>query len=282
MAMISIGKCREDNNALPCKDHGYSFAIYPTEIQTTWKNPETGKISFRSPMQAKADTRTDAEVQDVVDKRSGLHYEPEQAKKEALKALDNLKKTATKDPNGGSQFFPVLYPENGAGFYDKHSFYPKFRPTPWQPNKTQPFNEGIVVEDHTAGPPWQRQTSHEYLRRQIRDWTTTFYGPSACDGCGQYNVVRSKTGTGSYVTSWEENEGTDGPSYTAHHCTHIRLFKSLAGKVLTVIDASLTANPKQHKAVIDLLKKAFAETISRAKELEGDSSAEALPREELA
>lgn len=124
--------------------------------------------------------------------------------------------------------------------------------------------------------------SHWSLRTQIKDYYTNFYGPSPCDGCGQHDVVRSETGKGFPVTSWNERECKGGVEYTPHHCTHLRLFKGLAGKVLTVIDASLTTNPKQHKAVCDLLRKAFAETISKARELEGDNSGESVGREELA
>lgn len=117
--------------------------------------------------------------------------------------------------------------------------------------------------------PIQGQSNFPELRKMTGDWTTNFYGPSQCEGCGEHDIVRTGGGRFESVRSWREHNA-HGTSYEAHHCTHLSLFKSLAGKVLTVIDASLTTNSKQHKAVCDLLRKAFAETISKARELEGD------------
>lgn len=134
-----------------------------------------------------------------------------------------------------------------------------------------------VIEDRIV----KGQGDFPYLRAQIKDYYTNFYGPSVCEGCGRHGVIRSEMYTACAVTSWEEC-GETVKSYRVHHCTHISLFKSLAGKVLTVIDASLTHNPTQHKAVKDLLRKAFSETISHARELEGCHNGESVSREELA
>lgn len=51
-------------------------------------------------------------------------------------------------------------------------------------------------------------------------------------------------------------------------------FRRLAGKVLTVIDASI-ADAKQNKAMKDLLKKAFSEQISDVREYFGSKKGEA-------
>jgi hypothetical protein len=113
------------------------------------------------------------------------------------------------------------------------------------------------------------------LRKQTNDYNSTFYGPHRCEGCGSYNLIVKRSmqeGPG----SWEEHEGENGSGsvYTPHHCTHINLFKRLAGGVLTVLDASLSTNPVQHKAIKDLIKQEFSKVIGRARELEGDRSME--------
>lgn len=147
----------------------------------------------------------------------------------------------------------------------------------------------------TRDVPWTNPVPEEYedvqvkeqsdfptLRSLINDFTTNFYGPRPCDGCGRHNVVRSEMGSGRAVTSWEEYEVAHGTNYTPHHCTHTILFKKLAGEVLTVIDASLVTNPTQHKAVCDLLRKAFRKTIDHARTLEGDTSSECVSGGKLA
>lgn len=183
------------------------------------------------------DTRTDQQVIDAVEKRSGDHYEPKVACVEC-----------------GNDF---------AVGYCKHK-------TPLPTRTASPPAHNMPIKGRGDYPE---------LRFKIKDWTTRFTGPTICDGCGEHDIVR--TNGGFLSAAWKEHN-SHGISYSAHHCTHIKIFKNLAGKVLTIIDASLTANPKQHKAVCDLLRKAFAESISKARELEGDYSAEETPREGLA
>lgn len=136
------------------------------------------------------------------------------------------------------------------------------------------YRSVVRVSNTEEDIPQKGQGNYLSLRHQLKDYTTNFYGPSLCEGCGRCDVIRSEMYTHRAVTSWEEYEITGGASYSPHHCTHLKLFKGLAGKVLTIIDASLVTNPKQHKAVCDLLRKAFAETIGRARELEGDHGSE--------
>lgn len=152
----------------------------------------------------------------------------------------------------------------------------------WLDKTMPPGTIAPILKSEPLDIPQQCNASHWALRVQTKDYSSNFYGPSPCDGCGDYDVIRSETGKGFPVTSWNERKCKGGVEYTPHHCTHLLLFKKLAGKVLTVIDAALTTNPKQHKAVCDLLRKAFAETISRARELEGDNCNETVNREELA
>lgn len=117
------------------------------------------------------------------------------------------------------------------------------------------------------------------LRKQTGDYISAFYGPHSCDGCGRYDVIKQSFEQG--AASWENAtlpgcliDGIHGPTFKPHHCTHILLFKRLAGRILTVLDASLSASPSQHKAVKDLVRQEFARIISRARELEGDRSGE--------
>jgi len=107
------------------------------------------------------------------------------------------------------------------------------------------------------------------LRKQLEDFYSTFYGPHSCDGCGTL-IVKKAFEQG--AQSWEKVSET--AKFIPHHCTHIALFKHLAGKVLTILDASLLNNPKQHKAVVDLLRQEFSRAIGRARELEGDRGIE--------
>ncbi len=120
----------------------------------------------------------------------------------------------------------------------------------------------------------ETQIDYPVLRKQLGDFYSTFYGPHSCEGCGTF-IVKKAFEQG--AQSWEECN--EGEKFIPHHCTHIALFKNLAGKVLTILDASLLSNPKQHKAVVDLLKQEFSRTIGRARELEGDSRT--LSTEEL-
>lgn len=162
--------------------------------------------------------------------------------------------TEMKDPNGGSR-------------YRDPKFIDKIAKENFKPREIMPVNR------FTEDMPVKGQSDFPELRKQINDWITNFYGPSSCAGCGKLDVVRSEMNTWRPVTSWDTG-GEEIKWYRPHHCTHLSLFKGLAGKVLTVIDASLITNPKQHKAVVDLLRKAFSETISHARELEGDNNGE--------
>lgn len=120
--------------------------------------------------------------------------------------------------------------------------------------------------------PASKPIGYADLRKQLNDYTSTFYGPSCCDGCGRYDVVRKNYEEG--ADSWESFESKTGTTYEPHHCSHVIIFKRLVGKVLTVLDAALSTNPAQHKAVKDLVKQSFAESIARARMLEGDTGAE--------
>lgn len=97
-----------------------------------------------------------------------------------------------------------------------------------------------------------------------------YYGPSSCEGCGYPSIIKHAIEHG--AESWETPCMRNEHKYTPHHCTHVKLFKSLAGKVLTVIDASFPQDSRQLKAIKDLLKKSFSETIANVKYLEGDTS----------
>lgn len=125
--------------------------------------------------------------------------------------------------------------------------------------------------------PTATQSDYPVLRKQLGDFYSTFYGPHSCEGCGTI-IVKKSFEQG--AQSWEERN--EGELFISHHCTHIGLFKNLAGKVLTILDASLLSNPKQHKAVVDLLRQEFSRTIGRARKLEGDNSESTVPNTELA
>lgn len=124
-------------------------------------------------------------------------------------------------------------------------------------------------------PEYVQRPDYPTLRNHLKDYESTFYGPSNCDGCGTYNVVRKAFEQG--AQSWEERECKGGVEYIPHHCSHVLLFKRLAGKVLTVVDAAFPPSSPQLKAIKDLLKREFAETIARARELEGDRCGEINP-----
>lgn len=109
------------------------------------------------------------------------------------------------------------------------------------------------------------------LRKQLNDYESMFYGPSNCEGCGKHDVIRKAFEQG--AESWETNESQP---YTPHHCPHTLLFRQLAGKVLTIVDAAFPPSSPQLKAIKDLLKRDFASTISWARQLEGNSDNESL------
>lgn len=119
----------------------------------------------------------------------------------------------------------------------------------------------------------KKQTiDYPVLRAQLDDYSSTFYGPHSCTGCGT-DIVKKAFEQG--AQSWESSPFREkGGLFIPHHCTHVYLFKSLTGRVLTVLDAALSTNPVQHKAVIDLVKKEFSSVIAKARELEGDKRAE--------
>lgn len=121
------------------------------------------------------------------------------------------------------------------------------------------------VEQMAAETP-----DYKLLRAQLNDYEGTFYGPHNCEGCGVMIIKKSYEQGGQ---SWELPKDNH---FDPHHCTHISLFKKLAGRVLTVLDASLANNPAQHKAVKDLIKQEFGKIIGRARELEGDRSMESI------
>lgn len=123
-----------------------------------------------------------------------------------------------------------------------------------------------------AQEPMKRPKDYPTLRKQIGDFESTFYGAHSCEGCGRQDIVKRSYEQGGQ--SWEQNLRLPEPIYVPHHCTHVNLFKKLAGRVLTVINASLSGNPVQCKAVKDLLKQEFAKIITRARELEGNRSNE--------
>lgn len=104
------------------------------------------------------------------------------------------------------------------------------------------------------------------LRRQLKDYKSTYYGPHQCEGCGTM-IIKQAIEQG--ARSWEVHTLTPD-HFEPHHCSHIHLFNKLAGRILTVLDAALSTNPAQHKAVKDLIKKEFRPIIQRAKDLEGD------------
>ena len=124
-------------------------------------------------------------------------------------------------------------------------------------------NEGIPVQSQTP--------DYAALRAQLNDYKSTFYGPYRCEGCGRHDIIRKSFFEG--AESWETNEAQ---AYTPHHCSHVLLFRSLAGKVLTIVDAAFSPHSPQLKAIKDLLKRDFAATIAEARELEGDRTGEEL------
>jgi hypothetical protein len=105
------------------------------------------------------------------------------------------------------------------------------------------------------------------LRMQLGDYTSTFYGPSNCQGCGKSDVVRKAFEQG--AESWETREAQP---YVPHHCSHVLLFRKLTGRVLTVIDAAFPPTSSQLKAIKDLLKRDFADAVAEARMLEGEGS----------
>jgi hypothetical protein len=110
------------------------------------------------------------------------------------------------------------------------------------------------------------------LRNQINDHKSSFYGPHRCEGCGQYDIVKQALEDG--AASWEYPNKVGATLYRPHHCSHVLLFKKLAGAVLTIVDAAFPPASPQLKSIKDLLKRDFAATISKARELEGDRSCE--------
>jgi hypothetical protein len=109
------------------------------------------------------------------------------------------------------------------------------------------------------------------LRKQIGDYHSIFYGPHGCEGCG---VVIVKQALEQGANSWEECN--EGEKFIPHHCTHIYLFKKLAGQVLTVVEAAFTPASPQLKAVKDLLRRDFSGAIATARQLEGDRCMESM------
>lgn len=123
----------------------------------------------------------------------------------------------------------------------------------------------------TAVPVQSQTPDYADLRKQLNDYKSTFYGPHRCDGCGMYDVIRKAYDQG--AESWEGSR-PNPRVYIPHHCSHVLLFKKLAGAVLTVVDAAFPPTSPQLKAIKDLLKRDFAATIARARELEGDRCCE--------
>lgn len=130
----------------------------------------------------------------------------------------------------------------------------------------------LSSQTNVGRPEYAKTADFSTLRKQLNDYKSTFYGPSACEGCGYHNVVRKSYFEG--AQSWEECEIKGGTEYIPHHCTHVILFRRLAGKVLTIVDAAFSPSSPQLKAIKDLLKRDFAATISEARQLEGDWSDE--------
>jgi hypothetical protein len=120
--------------------------------------------------------------------------------------------------------------------------------------------------------PVQSQTpDYADLRRQLNDYKTTFYGPHCCEGCGRHDIIRKAFAEGG--AAYEKHKTLAGDYiYRPHQCTHVVLFRRLAGKVLTIVDAAFSPHSPQLKAIKDLLKRDFAATISEARQLEGDTS----------
>ena len=122
------------------------------------------------------------------------------------------------------------------------------------------------VPEHSQTPDYPT------LRKQINDHASTFYGPHSCEGCGHRDIVRKAFEQG--ADSWEEQETIDGVEYVPHRCSHVLVFKRLAGNILTVIDAAFPPNSPQLKAIKDLLKRDISAAIAKARELEGDRCGE--------
>ncbi len=121
------------------------------------------------------------------------------------------------------------------------------------------------------GVPEHAQTpDYPTLRKQLNDYKSIFYGPHACEGCGHHDIVRKSIAQG--AEAWEMREGEP---YVPHRCSHVLVFRRLSGQILTVIDAAFPPTSPQLKAIKDLLKRDIASAIARARELEGDFSAEA-------
>lgn len=115
------------------------------------------------------------------------------------------------------------------------------------------------------------------LRALTKDYDTTIYGPHQCSGC-YVQVVKTSIEEGAYAwerfTEWKPSREMEGSSenfskvpvhsYKPHMCPQVRFYKKLAGKVLTILDASFPEGSKQAKAMKDLLRREFRAIIELA------------------
>jgi hypothetical protein len=126
----------------------------------------------------------------------------------------------------------------------------------------------------TVFPPQSQTPDYPDLRKQLNDYASVFYGPHSCLGCGRPDVVKKAFEQGG--DSWELPCKRNGLEYKPHHCTHVLVFKKLAGRVLTVLDAAFPPASPQLKAIKDLLKRDFASIITEVRQMEGDTTGESL------
>lgn len=118
------------------------------------------------------------------------------------------------------------------------------------------------------------EIDYPVFRKQIGDMNpeSRWYGPHTCDGCGYLSILKHAIDLG--AESYETPCMGNGYKYTPHYCTQSNRYRRLAGKVLTVIDACFPPESRQLKAIKDILKKTFAETIAEARSSQGDTSCE--------
>ena len=114
-------------------------------------------------------------------------------------------------------------------------------------------------------------TDYPDLRKQLNDDQSTFYGPHQCVGCYKEIIKKAfEEGAEAYEVPVKDGD----TFYKLHRCTHILFVKRLAGRLLTILDATFGHNQVQCKAIKDLVRKEISATISDIRQNEGDFSCE--------
>src|SRR6185312_2679662 len=123
-------------------------------------------------------------------------------------------------------------------------------------------------------PPQSQTPDYPELRNQINDFEHTFYGPHACDACGD-QIVKMAVEQGGHA--YDLPLPPNGGKYKPHVCqarlkdplqgySHFDSInysvRHLAGKILTIVDAT-AGDRQQRKATKDLVKEAFKHTLDQ-------------------